>query len=99
MGKYNGWSNYETWVCHLWFSNEEASWNYWNSLAIDKLKSNKNDKHQAIYDLAMDVKAFIINNIPIAPASFYSDIMLQAALEIDYTEIAKAFIEGVTAQT
>jgi hypothetical protein len=31
--RYNGWTNYETWVVNLWMDNEEGSHDYWVSIA------------------------------------------------------------------
>jgi hypothetical protein len=31
--KYNGWTNYETWVCKLWMDNDEGSQEHWREQA------------------------------------------------------------------
>jgi len=31
--KYNGWTNYETWLANLWMDNDEGSYNHWQSEA------------------------------------------------------------------
>jgi len=31
--RYNGWTNYETWVVNLWLANEEPSYREWRGQA------------------------------------------------------------------
>ena len=36
--KYNGWTNYETWVVNLWMSNDQGSDEYYRELAQETYK-------------------------------------------------------------
>jgi hypothetical protein len=33
--RYNGWTNYETWVTALWLDNDQATQEYWQEIACE----------------------------------------------------------------
>ena len=100
--KYNGWTNYETWVLKLWFDNDEGTQNYWMEQAADireKVESSYEwqTKEQAeIAELAnvleddMDEMAeqFMGNQ-----ASPLADIMNAGLSRINWREIAESIME------
>jgi hypothetical protein len=102
--KHNGWTNYETWAVHLWLTNEEGTYNYWREQAAF-LKSDKgiaihasrneflNRDRIPPYYLAEQLKEEITEQAPLATASVYSDLLGAALSEVNWNEIAEAFLE------
>ena len=42
-GRYNGWTNYETWCVNLWIGNEEGSFTYWGEKAEELVRTDPDD--------------------------------------------------------
>ena len=83
QNEYNGWYNYETWVCALWLQNDQGSCNYWEEM------TNECD---SVYDLSQMIKDEIEENDPTNDhASMYADLMSAAISEINFNEIAHHF--------
>ena len=81
--EYNGWYNYETWVCVLWLQNDQGSCNYWEEM------TNECD---SVYDLSTMIEDEIKENVPTNDeASLYADLMSAAISEINFNEIAHHF--------
>ena len=81
--EYNGWYNYETWVCALWLQNDSGSYGYWEEM------TNECD---SVYDLSQMIKNEIEENDPTNDqASIYADLMSAAISEINFNEIAHHF--------
>ncbi|MDD3140468.1 MAG: hypothetical protein PHX08_16055 [Lachnospiraceae bacterium] len=81
--EYNGWYNYETWVCALWLQNDQGSCNYWEEM------TNECD---SVYDLSQMIKEEVGEGDPTNDeASLYSDLMSAAISEINFNEIAHHF--------
>jgi len=85
--KYNGWTNYETWVVKLWIDNDEGSQNYWMDCAhdadttielADQLKQAHDDDFMPDSDTLTGV---------------YADLMGAALSNVDWYEIAEALLE------
>ena len=84
--KYNGYTNYETWVVCLWIDNEQSSYNYVNDVvenagsvyrAADILKDE--------YETAKDD---ILENARLE-ASVWSDILGHALARVNWEEVAR----------
>lgn len=83
--EYNGWTNYETWACNLWITNDEPTYNYYSNLA-----ANAKDA----YELGESIRKDIVELNPLREqASLYSDLLNGAISEIYFTEIARKFLE------
>lgn len=81
--EYNGWYNYETWVCALWLQNDQGSCNYWEEM------TNGCD---SVYDLSKMIEEEVKDNDPTNDqASMYADLMSAAISEINFHEIANHF--------
>lgn len=89
---YNGWTNYETWCVHLWLSNEEGSYRYWREEAGRHLKEDRED---ARFSLARRLKSELEEASPLEEASLFSDLLNAALSEVDWHEVADAFLEDL----
>lgn len=97
--RYNGWTNYETWVTALWLDNDEGSQNYWRKIAGEcKLAAPHADQVEkeiwtieeaARFTLADRLKDEIEEGSPVQEASLYSDLLGAALQEVNWNEIAE----------
>ncbi len=100
---YNGWSNYETWAVHLWLTNEQGTYNFCRELAHEcieqacecaQVREGIWQEIQARRFLLADrLKQHIQEHDPLADhASMYSDLLGAAISEVDWHEVANAFL-------
>jgi hypothetical protein len=101
---YNGWSNYETWCVNLWLSNEEGSYRHCRELAKNAAVAAEDSSQVAEriwtieeatrFLLADALKELLDELNPIAnQASVFNDLITAALSEVDWHEIADAFLE------
>ncbi len=103
---YQGWKNYETWAVHLWLTGDQATDRHCCGLARQALQSAPHcgqvrSRIWAADDaprflLADAFKEFIDSRNPLREnASVYSDLLGSALYEVDWYEVADAFLERV----
>lgn len=92
--RYNGWTNYETWVVNLWLTNEEGSDTYWRERAEELCVSNDWDKDAAASDMADELKAQHEEFMPEVTGVF-SDLLRSSLDAVDWQEIAANFTSDV----
>lgn len=103
--KYNGWTNYETWLVKLWMDNDQGSYNYWQEIAQEiyneaRADANFTKEERAKLDLADQLKNEHEENAPTGTSGVYSDLMKGALGRVDWHEIAQALIDdGVDKET
>ena len=97
---YNGWTNYETWAVKLWLDNDEATYNMCLGLAEDARQDPNphpeifTGRQHASHVLADHLKAQVEDESPLADtASLYSDLLNAAISEVDWSEIAGAYLD------
>ena len=81
MSKYNGWKNYETWLCGLWY-NDTLNEHYLELFREGELLepvTGEMVKDQALYMIATD-------HIP--ESGFAADMVNAALREVDWQELA-----------
>lgn len=98
--RYNGWFNYETWCVNLWLTNEEGTYDFWHDnakhvfrQATIKHESYLSVSEQARFDLSKLLKEQIEESQPELGASMWADLLGAALSEVDWQEIANAFLE------
>lgn len=80
MSSYNGWSNWETWNCNLWYDGAFA-------------EEARTETAESLADIIEDaVREDELANIP--HSGLARDLLEQSLDEIDWLEIAEAYIEN-----
>ena len=100
--RYNGWTNYETWVTALWLDNDYATQCFWRTAARECKAStpSANQVKQgywtpdeaARFTLAERLKEEVTDGAPIAEASLYADLLGAALQEVNWQEIADHYL-------
>ena len=87
---YNGWANKETWLVHLWLSNDEASDEWCRALAVDLRKPGR---------IAEAIQATVEDANPLLERSnahgLYLDLLTTALGHVEWREVANAYYEAV----
>lgn len=102
---YNGWANYETWCVHLWLSNEEADYRYWRGQAAEcKAEAADEDERNVHWTEAEHARFTLADRLKDQlqdascdalgdTSSLWADLLGAALSEVDWHEIADAFLE------
>lgn len=101
--KYNGWTNYETWLAYTHLTNEEGIYNYWRDearvafgKACTEQEVREKAREAARYDLAKQLKDEFEEANPLAEKpSFYADLLAGALSDTNWSEVAKQLINEV----
>jgi hypothetical protein len=102
--RYNGWTNYETWCVHLWLTNEEGTYNHCRDLARQAVAEAPECEQVTgriwtvqearEFLLADRLKEYVKSMNPIADrSSVFTDLLNVAISEVNWHEIAEAFLE------
>lgn len=79
--KYQGWTNYETWVTKLWIDNDQN-----NLIEIEEII--KVNKGMELWRVASTVEDYVRSYmIPDLPASLATDLLNASMCEVDWQEI------------
>ena len=100
---HNGWSNYETWLVHLWLTNSYRTYYHWRGQARWYLNTTVESefvldeiwtKDEAIvYRLADELRESLEEATPTMDPSVFSDLLRVAIWSVNWTAIAQAFID------
>lgn len=98
--KYNGWTNYETWLVKLWIDNDQGSQSYWIEEAERAYNNAETGdtftkSEQAALDLDDILKSWHeeIAEQSGVPTGFVADLFNAAMSEVNWHEIAASLIE------
>ena len=102
-GKYNGWTNYETWAVKLWLDNEYGSYLQMTERAselyaehvtgVDPEDLGEDAEEDAAREMSDYVEEAIKDANPLADeASVYTDLMNAALSEVNWHEIGESYI-------
>jgi hypothetical protein len=86
LPKYNGWTNYPTWVTALWMDNDEDSYLYYREQAR---------RAKDTWELSKSLKAEYndFDNIGVDVTGVFSDLMTWALAYVNWDEIAEHLLD------
>jgi hypothetical protein len=91
---YNGWNNYPTWVVNLWLSNDEGLYNETRAL-VRAARVELDPVTDAVWPVADAIRDFVRDDVaPDLGASFAADLLGYALDQVDWFEIADAWIQA-----
>lgn len=101
--KYNGWTNYETWLVNLWIDNS-GDQDYWNDSSRDLFEYSKGDstftkEENAIADLADLMREYydeLAGQWMPDQSSMFADMINASMREVNWREIAEHYIDEIT---
>jgi hypothetical protein len=101
--EYNGWHNYETWTVKLWLDNDEGTYNYMRELSAEVLADHTDedgavDANGSRSEFAGWLKDYHDEQLEELniPASVFRDLMNAALSEVNWHQIAGAYLEEAT---
>ena len=89
--KYNGWTNYETWLCNMWFNN----FNFTDQMDLfDDCADNCDVLDIIEYYIKSYVEEYVEYSIS-DDHGFIHDMLNSAISEIDFRDIAEHYVDDV----
>ena len=90
---YNGWKNYETWNVKLWLDNEQGTYYEVTGHATEAVTEARDQETEPdAYEFSRWLRDYVEELRPELPASMFSDLLGAALSEVDYHEIAEAYL-------
>tara|TARA_Y100001973_G_C5160068_1_gene313023 strand:+ start:83 stop:406 length:324 start_codon:yes stop_codon:yes gene_type:complete len=95
-GKYNGWTNYETWNFNLWITNEEEDYSHALELAEDS--ENEYELSKRLEEWAEEMAEDVLTSCEYAHG-FISNMVNSSVREVNFYEVATHLWEDITQRT
>jgi hypothetical protein len=97
---YQGWTNYPTWAVNLWLSNDEGLYNATAERVAEAVEEADEDSEpnedRRVYSTSEALKQWVVNELaPDLGASFAADLMGYALDQVDWREIAEAWLSDI----
>ena len=90
---YRGWQNYETWRAYVWLEGEDWQ-NFVETELLGEVGDEEITEDKKVEMLAEYLENFIEEEVDMAGLSgFLNDLLTNAISEIDFTELATAFLD------
>lgn len=91
--KYNGWTNYETWLTALWIDNDYISYENRKEMVLHAQLEYPNNEEKQIWMLAGLIKDWMEELNPLSESSsLYADLINSALSEVDWGDIAEHYL-------
>jgi hypothetical protein len=104
--KYNGWSNYETWLVNLSLTNDEGTAEFWNRQARLAVEFADHPRRlriegESVKDVIRGILATQLQNALeqselLSTRDVYADLLTAALGRVDWHEIADSLLADVT---
>jgi hypothetical protein len=89
---YNGWKNYPTWAVNLWLANDEGLYHE----AVERVSAWRAVTESPRVAIADEFKNWVTEDLaPDLGASFAADLLGWALDQVDWFELADAWLESV----
>ena len=90
---YNGWQNYETWLASLYLNGEDWQ-NFVETELLREVEDEEITEDKKVEMLAEYLKDYVEEEAEMAGLNgFLDDLLTSAISEIDFTELATAFLD------
>jgi hypothetical protein len=83
---YNGWANKETWLVHLWLTNDPASDSLWRSVGREV-----GDAYRLADVLRQDLEDGATESAP--PSGLYRDLLTTALARVAWDDVARHLLQ------
>lgn len=96
--EYNGWWNYETWAVKLWLDNDYGTYTMMQGQAGEALENNTEDGETDADGFRREMADWLKNHHEeragelLGEASVFSDLVNAALSEVNWDEIADAYL-------
>lgn len=87
---YNGWTNYETWLCALWWDNNQGLYLMHADKAHELARQNNRPDAEIVF--AEWIETFTRDELIPELSGFPADLMGAALSEINWREIAESWL-------
>lgn len=92
---YNGWSNYETWLCKLWMDEDGTSEIFYEECRENLLNEDSDSYEEDAGILAGNIKSYFEDMVEgqLPRSGFITDLVNNGLNEVNWLEIAKSLID------